>query len=135
MGQDKLDKQQATLDMIDTLRTVGRPRGSKRDTDAMMNDPTARVVSDEEAAELILKEQERNEAARAKLGRNAARKAELRAMTGKLAAFKPGDECVMPYSEYALVYRVARTAGFTLRTQKLPGGQMRVWRDAAEGLL
>lgn len=111
----------------------------------LINDPTARVVSAEEAERLMHAEAERQaerlaQAAQRKQARLAAaagseaRRKALQPYREAIAALQPGQDCVIPQREFPLVYRMATELGRQFRTNKLTGGQLRVHRMAATGL-
>lgn len=115
----------------------------------ILNDPTARVVTPEEAQALAERDA-RNRAAkaqataerRANMGaarqRTVARKAALAPHIKALEALRPGQHYVMPAREFALAYRVANRCGFKIATARKPDDTMVVTREgstAYEGLL
>src|SRR4051812_2949554 len=114
--------------------------------DDLARDPTARVVTEEEATHLEARNREidaqraaeRRKQREASAVSNAAKRARLAPYRAALMALEPGQHCVIPSKEFALVYRVANETGRVLTAEKQGDGNSRIVRTdkgAAEGLM
>lgn len=95
----------------------------------LISDPTARIVTAEEAERLEARNREieqrlHAEAAEKRVRRERAKalgdakRARLKPYRDSLMALKPGAECIIPPREYALAYRVGLEMGWKISARR-----------------